>query len=185
MSRVFSRALVLLAAFAVSGCVSTLPSRQAPVPAPAKSVDLARYQGKWFELARYEASFQRGCEGVTAEYTPLADGTVRVVNRCRQGSVNGMERSAEALARVVPGTGNAQLKVTFFWPFEGDYWVLDRADDYSWAIIGEPSGQYLWLLSRKAVVPERDYQRLVSRAAGLGYDVSLLRRTAQPPAPPR
>jgi apolipoprotein D and lipocalin family protein len=155
------------------------------VPAPAKTVDLARYQGKWFELARYDASFQRGCEGVTAEYTPLADGTVRVVNRCRQGSVDGIERSAEAMARVVPGTGDAQLKVTFFWPFEGDYWVLDRANDYSWAIVGEPSGQYLWILSRKALVPERDYHRLVSRAAALGYDVALLRRTAQPPGTSR
>jgi apolipoprotein D and lipocalin family protein len=180
-----SRLAVVAVALMATGCVSTSPSRQTPVPSPAKTVDLARYQGKWFELARYDASFQRGCEGVTAEYTPLADGTVRVINRCRQGSANGPERSAEALARVVPGTGNAQLKVTFFWPFEGDYWVLDRAEDYSWAIIGEPSGQYLWILSRKAPVLERDYQRLVSRAAALGYDVSLLRRTAQPPSAPR
>jgi apolipoprotein D and lipocalin family protein len=178
----FRQMLVLAVALGVAGCASTGPSRQTPVPAPVKTVDLARYQGQWFELARFEASFQRGCEGVTAEYTLLEDGAVRVVNRCRQGGVSGPERAAEARARVVPGTGGTQLKVTFFWPFEGDYWVLDRAEDYAWAIVGEPSGKYLWLLSRKAVVPEGVYQSLVSRAAAMGYDVSQLRRTAQPPA---
>jgi apolipoprotein D and lipocalin family protein len=185
MLKFLPRPVAVAVALAVAGCVGSGVSRQTPVPSPAKPVDLARYQGKWFELARYDASFQRGCEAVTAEYTPLADGAVRVVNRCRQGSVDGAERSAEALARVVPGTGNAQLKVTFFWPFEGDYWVLDRAEDYSWAVIGEPSGQYLWILSRRAQVPEREYRHLVARAASLGYDTDLLRRTAQPPAAPR
>lgn len=147
------------------------------VPQPAKPVELNRYLGKWFEQGRYEASFQRGCEGVTAEYTLNPDGDVRVVNTCHEGSPEGPARSAEASAKVVEGSNGAKLKVTFFWPFEADYWVLDRANDYSWSIVGEPSGRYLWLLTRNPKLSAGQYEALVKKAALLGYDTSLLRKT--------
>jgi apolipoprotein D and lipocalin family protein len=172
----------LIAATLPAGCVSEGRVPNARVPEPAQPVDLARYQGLWHELARFDASFQRGCEGVTAQYEPLADGTLRVLNTCRQDSPAGPSRSAEALARVVPGSANAKLKVSFFWPFEGDYWVLDRAADYSWAIVGEPSGQYLWILSRQPVASTAGYARLVSRVAAMGYNTAYLRKTVQPPS---
>ena len=95
------------------------------VPEPAKPVDLERYLGRWFELARFENRFERGCEGVTAEYRRRPDGLIEVVNTCRKGSPAGPRRVARGRAKRVPGSGNAKLKVSFFGPFFlGDYWIL-------------------------------------------------------------
>ncbi len=154
------------------------------VPQPAKTVELERYLGKWYELARYENRFEKGCEGVTAEYARREDGLIQVVNTCRKGSVDGPVDVAEGKAKIVEGSGGAKLKVSFFGPFYlGDYWVLDRAEDYSWSIVGEPSGRYLWILSREAALPAAQKASLFARAKALGYDTSLLREIGQPPAP--
>ncbi|MBN9471423.1 MAG: lipocalin family protein [Bosea sp.] len=175
----YSSIIALTTGLLLGACnpLDNAPVGNARVPEPAKSVELERYLGKWYELARYEASFQRGCEAVTAKYSLRPDGDVRVINTCRQDSPKGPARSAEAVAKPVEGSNGAKLRVSFFQPIYGDYWVLDRANDYSWAIVGEPSGKNLWILSRTPNVSERQYQRLVQRAAGLGYDVSMLRRT--------
>ena len=87
---------------------------------------------------------------------------------------------ARGRAKIVDAATNAKLKVSFFGPFYGDYWVLDRADDYRWAIVGEPSGRYLWLLNREAVPPKAEVDSLIARAGELGYDTSMLLRTRQP-----
>lgn len=81
---------------------------------------------------------------------------------------------------MVDAQTNAKLKVSFFGPFYGDYWVLDHADDYSWSIVGEPSGRYLWILNRQPNPGSSAVQRLIDRAAELGYDTSMLLRTKQP-----
>lgn len=174
--------LVLLAGIALAlGACATLqrgPVGNAAVPQPAKPVDLNRYLGRWYELARYEAGFQKDCEAVTADYSLRDDGLIGVLNRCRQGAVDGPVKQAEARARIVEGSENAKLKVSFFGPFYvGDYWVLDHADDYSWSIVGEPSGRYLWLLSREARPSAETRDALNARVRDLGYDLSLLRET--------
>lgn len=175
------RTLVLAAAaLALAGCGG--PVGNASVPQPAKPVELQRYLGKWYELARYDNRFERGCEGVTAEYSPRPDGMIRVLNTCRQGAPDGEARSAEGRAKVVGGSGGAKLKVAFFGPFFADYWVLDRADDYSWAIVGEPSGRYLWLLSRDPSPDAATLDAHLKRIAALGYDTRLLKIVRQPPA---
>jgi apolipoprotein D and lipocalin family protein len=167
---------------ALSGCATLEkgPVGNAAVPQPAKPVDLQRYLGTWYELARYEAGFQKGCEAVTAEYSLTAPDRIKVVNRCRLDSVDGKARDAVGKAKIVEGSNNAKLRVSFFGPFYGDYWVLDRADDYSWAIIGEPGGRYLWLLHRRPNPGKAATDMLVTRIAGLGYDTGLLRWTKQP-----
>jgi apolipoprotein D and lipocalin family protein len=172
-------AMLGAAALTLAACnpASNQPVGNASVPQPAKAVELERYLGRWHELARYEAPFQKDCEAVTADYSLRPDGDVRVVNTCRKGSPQGPAESAEAVAKLVDGSQGAKLKVSFFGPFYGDYWVLDRAPDYSWAIVGEPEGKFLWILSRRPDVSQRQYDRLVQRAAQLGYDTSLLRRT--------
>jgi len=174
-------ALVIGPSLALAACnpLETQPVGNSNVPQPAKPVELKRYLGKWYEQARYEASFQKGCEAVTAEYSQNSDGAVAVVNFCHQGSVTGPLKTAEATARVVEGSNGSKLKVTFLWPIEGDYWVLDRAPDYSWSIVGEPSGRYLWILTRNPILSPRQYAALVERAKALGYDVNMLRRTQQ------
>lgn len=170
-----------LAAFGLAAC-STLvfrhPVGNHSVPEPVKSVDLQRYLGRWYEIARYEQSFQKGCEGVTADYALRPDGSIEVINRCRKP--RGKKSEARGRAKVVDDQTNAKLKVSFFGPFYGDYWVLDHADDYSWAIVGEPSGRYLWILNRQAAPEEAEVQRLINRAKSLGYDTSMLLRTEQP-----
>lgn len=149
------------------------------VPQPAKSVDLERYLGKWYEYARYENRFERDCDYVTAEYGKRDDGKVSVRNTCgaRPGEPG---KTSEGRARVVPDSGNAKLEVSFFGPFYvGDYWVLDHADDYSWSIVGEPSGRFLWILTRQPKPSATEGKALIDRARALGYDTSLLRMTAQ------
>ena len=168
-------------ALALSACATVLdkhPVGNLAVPEPAKSVDLARYTGRWYELARYEQGFQRGCDGVTADYTMRQDGQIDVLNSCRKP--DGKISDTRGKAKIVDAETNAKLKVSFFGPFYGDYWILDRAEDYSWAIIGEPAGRYLWILSRDAVPGQATINDLISRAKAMGYDTNYLRMTAQP-----
>jgi apolipoprotein D and lipocalin family protein len=110
------------------------PVGNARVPQPSKAVDLQQYLGRWYEIARYEQRFERGCQGVTADYSLGANGRIDVLNRCRAATDKWSE--ARGVARIVEGSSNAKLKVSFFRPFYGDYWVLDHADDYSWSIVG-------------------------------------------------
>lgn len=150
----------------------------AQVPQPAKPVDLTRYVGRWYELARYENGFERDCEAVTADYAARDDGLIDVTNRCHKGGVSGPLDESKGRAKVVAGSDNAKLKVSFFGPFfVGDYWVLDHADDYRWSIVGEPSGRYLWILTREAVPSSAEKDALIDRVRALGYDTSMLRMT--------
>jgi apolipoprotein D and lipocalin family protein len=166
------------AAVVAMGLIRRHPKGNSSVPEPAKPVDLEQYLGHWFEIARYEQIFQKGCEAVTADYSLRDDGTITVINRCRKP--DGAIDQVRGRAKVVDRKTRAKLKVSFFGPFYGNYWVLDHADDYSWSIVGEPSGRYLWILARAATPPEPAVHRLIDRAKSLGYDTSMLRRTRQP-----
>lgn len=174
-------ATIAVAAILLSGCAALGPKHpmgNAAVPQPAKPVELSQYLGRWYEIARYEQSFQQGCEGVSADYALRADGKISVRNACRKP--NGKVSVVNGKAKIVDTATNAKLKVSFFGPFYGDYWVLDRADDYAWAIVGEPSGRYLWLLSREQTPAPEQVAALIARAGALGYDTSMLIRTRQP-----
>ena len=180
-SRILVFAGLGLSVAGLAACTSILskhPVGNRAVPEPRKAVDLQRYLGRWYEIARYEQNFQKGCEGVTADYTLRADGSIAVLDRCRKSG--GKTSEARGRAKVVDAQTNAKLKVSFFGPFYGNYWVLDHADDYSWSIVGEPSGRYLWILHREAAPAEAEIQQLTVRARNLGYDTSMLRRTKQP-----
>ncbi len=171
--------LAALAAGGLSGCASYKggPVGNTAVPAPARAVDLSRYIGRWYEMARYEAPFQKGCEAVTADYSIAAPGRIAVINSCRKGAVDGKLSTAKGKAKVVANTNDAKLRVSFFGPFYGDYWVLDHAEDYSWSIVGEPSGRYLWMLTRVANPDAAIRADLERRVRAMGYDWSLVRQT--------
>ncbi|GAD58539.1 lipocalin family protein [Brevundimonas sp. BAL450] len=174
---------ITAAALALGACATLQrgPVGNAAVPEPVRSVDLNAYLGRWYEIGRYEAGFQRGCEASTATYTLRDDGLIGVVNTCLQGGLDGEFRSVEGKARVVEGSGGAKLEVSFFGPFYfGNYWILDHAEDYSWSIVGEGSGRYLWLLSRTPQPSDPVREQIMSRARELGYDLSILRPTIQP-----
>lgn len=144
-----------------------------------KSVDLNKYAGKWYEIARLPNSFEEGCTCVTAEYFLTDEDHIKVVNTCREDSINGEINQATGKAFVVPGSNNAKLEVQFFWPFRGDYWIIELADDYSWAVVGDQSRQYLWILARTAKINEDLFNELTDRAKNKGFDVDKLIRTVQ------
>ncbi len=121
--------------------------------------------------------FEKGCDGVTADYSKRPDGLIRVVNTCHEGGPTGPVKVSEGKAEVADAATLAKLKVSFFGPFFlGDYWVLDHADDYSWSIVGEGSGRYLWLLTREPPTPAV-LADLTARAKAMGYDTTMLRVT--------
>lgn len=181
MQKKFKIFAVVAAALCMSACAGLLqrhPVGNRAVPQPAKSVELERYLGRWYEIARYEQGFQRGCQGVSANYSLRPNGDIDVLNSCRRP--DGRVSEARGRAKIVDTVTNAKLKVSFFGPFYGDYWVLDHADDYSWSIVGEGSGRFLWILSREANPGEAKVAELIGRVRAMGYDTSMLIRTVQP-----
>ena len=145
-----------------------------------ESVDLTQYAGKWYEIASYPTPFQAGCTGTTAEYTLQDDGTVRVVNTCNTGSLDGPVNRIEGTARVPDPAVSAKLKVSFFAPFEADYWIIDLGPNYEYAVVGTPSRLFLWILSRTPTLDEATYEEVLGRLPAKGYDPSKLVRTVQP-----
>ena len=154
-------------------------SKNQNVHSVVASVDIARYCGKWYEIASYPVSFQKGCSCISAEYTLTDKGYVRVYNACRKGGVDGKPTSITGKAFPVQGSNNAKLKVQFFWPFRADYWIVGLADDYSWALVSNPSRKYLWILSRSKHMDPQLYERLLDKLKAEGYDLSRLRKGIQ------
>ncbi len=154
----------------------TLQAATEPLPV-VKKVELERYMGKWHEIARLPMFFQRNCMSeITAQYSLRPDGKVDVVNQCREKG--GSLSTARGMAKVFEKETNAKLKVTFFWPFSGNYWILDLGPNYEYAMVEEPRRNYLWILSRAPGMEESLYQKLVLKAKNLGFDTSqLIRRT--------
>jgi len=152
------------------------------------TLDLTRYAGRWFEVARYPNRFQKSCANdVTAEYALRPDGRITVVNECRRA--DGSQIRAEGVARLAEPNGPpSQLKVRFapawlsFIPAVwGNYWVIDLAPDYSYAVVGDPSRDYLWILSRTPVLPDSQMDAARSAAAANGFDLGKLVATPQTP----
>lgn len=142
-------------------------------------VDLNKYSGKWYEIASYPQRFQKGCHCTTAEYTFSAKGYVIVENRCNRDSVNGKLSYIKGKAFVENNSGNAKLKVQFFWPFKGKYWIIDLASDYSYAVVSHPNKKYLWILSRTSKMDDTVYQQIISRLKSKGFDLSKIKKTEQ------
>ncbi len=143
------------------------------------SVDLKKYSGKWYEIASYPQRFQKGCNCTTAEYTLSEKGYVIVENRCKKDSVDGQQSYIKGKAFVESNSGNAKLKVQFFWPFKGKYWIIDLADDYSYAVVSHPNKKYLWILSRSPKMNDTLYEQIQSRLKEKGFDLLKLKTTTQ------
>lgn len=168
----------MVAAMAVSSGWATQPALEA-----VEQVDLDRYLGTWYEIASYPAWFQKNCTAVTAEYSLRDDGLIRVVNSCRKGSLDGPLKRSTGRAKVVDQTTNSKLKVSFFGPFWGDYWIIDLDPEYRWAVVGVPSRKYLWILSRTPTMDDALYREIVGRLPARGYTPDMLNRTPQPEQP--
>lgn len=180
-------ALLALAALPfLAGCATTTTERlRLPPLETVAKVDLERYAGTWYEIASFPQSFQAGCTATVATYTARPDGEIDVLNSCRKDSLDGKEKSASGRARVTDRSTNARLEVSFFGPFWGDYWVIDLAEDYSFAVVGHPGRDYLWILSRTPTMDEGTFQAILGRLQAASYETSRLERTLQPPVASR
>jgi apolipoprotein D and lipocalin family protein len=151
-----------------------------PIHNPPKTVahvNLKRYMGTWYEIASFPAFFQRGCRCTQAHYAPRPGG-ITVTNRCIKGNPPAWS-TARGKAWAVPGSRNSKLKVQFFWPFRGDYWVLHTSPGYQEAVVGTPSRKYLWILARHPQIQPQQYKKLVGIAQREGFDTRKLRKTSQ------
>ena len=142
-------------------------------------VDLERYSGKWYEIASFEQQFQKGCTFTTAEYTLNKNGFVIVENRCIREGAKKEKSYIKGKAFVEKNSGNAKLKVQFFWPFKGKYWIIDLADDYSYAVVSHPNKKYLWILSRTPKIDDIILNGILERLKNNGFDIALLKYTKQ------
>jgi apolipoprotein D and lipocalin family protein len=167
--------MAIIAAMVFSGCTMFFSNDYAPLET-VPNVDVKRYEGKWYEIASLPFSRQEGCQCTTAEYQLQDDGVLTVTNTCKQE--DGIAQ-AVGKAFVVEGSNNAKLKVQFFWPFRGDYWVIDLADDYSYAVVGVPSRKYCWILSRTKTMNDDVYAAIVERVKAKGFDVTKFNKTVQ------
>lgn len=158
--------LVLVAAALLgAGCSHT----HAPLPTVA-AVDLERYAGRWYEIAHLPNRFQAQCVSDTRATYARDKDRITVLNACRVA--DGRFDSVQGIAKVVEGSGNARLRVSFFRPFYGDYWVLALDPDYRWVLVGEPSRKYAWILARAPQLDTATRDALLARAAELGFDRS-------------
>jgi apolipoprotein D and lipocalin family protein len=138
-------------------------------------VDLKKYLGKWYEIAHLPFRFEEGCSDITATYSLREDGSISVLNECKK---NGKVKRAKGKAKVVDKNTGAKLKVTFFWPFYGDYWIINLGNDYDYAVVGTPNRKYLWLLSRTPQMDDKLFSQLTELAKSKGFDVTNLIRTS-------
>lgn len=174
-----SRFLAFSFAIGLLGCASSQARGEPPLET-VPYVDLQRYLGKWYEIASFPQSFSEGCVASSATYSIRNDGDIAVVNECRLYQFDGDKKTATGVAKVVDQKTNAKLRVTFFWPFFGSYWIIDLGENYDYAVVGHPSRNYLWILSRTSKMDETLLQEILDRIVKKGYKLDKLQMTPQP-----
>ena len=138
------------------------------------SFDLDRYQGLWYEIARYDHSFERGLVGSTAEYSLRDDGKIKVLNSGHLNTLDGPYKESIGKAKARKNGTPGQLQVSFFGPFYGDYDILELAPDYSYSVVGSSSPKYLWILSRTPQMSTTTKDKILRNLRQRGYDTSKL-----------
>jgi apolipoprotein D and lipocalin family protein len=141
---------------------------------PIGNVDLNLYLGTWYEISRFPNSFEKGLKCVTATYTLRKDGRITVLNKGHKDKNPEVVKQAKGVAWVPDLNSPSKLKVRFFWPFSGDYWILALDPTYRFVLVGDPSLKYLWILSRTKTMEDLDYNYLLDKAKENGYDTSRL-----------
>lgn len=172
--------VIVLLIFIIAGLGACSNSFKKNLIKNIQPVDLDRYTGKWYEIARFPHRFERNLTGVTAQYTLKENGMIEVINRGFENSLNGKERIAVGKAKKASDDGMGHLKVSFFWIFYADYFILELDPDYQYALIGSSSSNFLWVLSRTPQMPPEQLQRLLARAGALGYDLEKVEMVPQP-----
>lgn len=168
-----SKSLILICImFLFTACSSKNPPLQT-----VEKVDLERYLGTWYEIARYEHFFEKDCKNVSANYSMMDEETIKVINKCTKIQTN-EKKEAMGRAYAIDET-NSKLKVSFFRPFYGDYWVLILDENYEYAVVGTPNREYLWILARDKKLPLKIQNDILEKLPSLGFDISKLLWTMQ------
>ena len=168
-----SKSLILICImFLFTACSSKNPPLQT-----VEKVDLERYLGTWYEIARYEHFFEKDCKNVSANYSIMDEETIKVINKCTKIQTN-EKKEAMGRAYAIDET-NSKLKVSFFRPFYGDYWVLILDKNYEYAVVGTPNREYLWILARDKKLPLKIQNDILEKLPSLGFDISKLLWTMQ------
>lgn len=173
-----SAKLTLLLLAGALGCAAQQASQ--PALHGVMPFDLQRYSGTWYEVAAMPNPFQRNCTATQATYTPLPQGEVEVHNLCHKQSPEGPVSQVRGRAWAPEPSRPSELKVRFFWPFSGDYFVLALDPNYQWAVVGQPKRRYLWILSRSRQMEPTLLKDLTARLPAWGYDPAALNMTVQP-----
>lgn len=161
--------------------IAALPA-VAAAPQPTKAISTSFYSGTWYEVARTPNNTQKDCQAPTSVFSPAKGGKYLMTQTCRRGSPGGPAKVWKAEGAIVPGSGNAKFKAKFFGLVNQEYWILDTAGDNSWAIMATPGGNYVWLMSRKAVMAPAAKTAALGRIKALGYNTANLEQPKQPPA---
>ena len=172
MKNLFKTSALICIVLLFTACSSKNPPLQT-----VQKVDINRYLGTWYEIARYEHFFEKDCKNVSANYSMLDEQTIKVVNRCTNMLTN---EKKEAIGRAyATDDTNSKLKVSFFRPFYGDYWVMILDENYDYVVVGTPSREYLWILCRKPILDEKIKNEILQKLPTLGFDASKLIWTIQ------
>jgi lipocalin len=155
---------------------SVIPQK---TPSVVSTVDLNRYMGMWYEIARLPNYFERKLKCTSANYTFRDDGRITVLNKGYYLTDPQKSTSARGVAWIPDRNSPAKLKVQFFWPFSGDYWIMELDKEYRYVLVGDPSHKYLWILAREKEMDEQTYNMLLSKAVENGYDVKSIIRVEQ------
>ena len=177
------RAFAVVRGVFAAACACVRDAGAAPVALdsqPMPQVDLSRYMGRWHEAARYPNRFERGCRNAIADYSLRPDGAVAVLNSCERGAPPRTTSACGKAWSVHPT--NSRLKVRFFWPFTGDYWIVALDPEYRWVMVGSPRKDYFWILSRSPKLAPELQARLFEEARRLGYDPARFDRDASAPS---
>jgi len=149
------------------------------VPTVVSTVDLNRYMGMWYEIARLPNYFERKLKCTSANYTLRDDGRITVLNKGYYLSDPQKSTSSRGVAWIPDKMSPAKLKVQFFWPFSGDYWIMELDKEYRYVLVGDPSLKYLWILAREKKMDDQTYIMLLGKAVANGYDVKSIIRVEQ------
>lgn len=162
--------IIALLSFLMFGCSTHYPPLKT-----VEKVDLESYLGRWYEIARYEQFFEKGCSDARATYSLKENGDIKVLNECIK---DGKLSQANGVAYATD-MSNSKLKVSFFRPFYGNYWILMLGDNYEYALIGDPSREYLWILSRTNKISEKLKRKILKKLPEFGYTQDKLIWTEQ------
>jgi lipocalin len=156
-----------------------ISSHSQKLPSVVSTVDLNRYMGMWYEIARLPNYFERKLKCTSANYTLRDDGRITVLNKGYYLTDPHKSTSSKGVAWIPDKNSPAKLKVQFFWPFSGDYWIMELDKEYRYALVGDPSAKYLWILAREKKMDESTYNMLLQKAIDNGYDVKSIIRVEQ------